>query len=162
MSATGQALPSMQGVYCPMEAEHMASVPAGAYLFRDRKSRPYRDDALLANYLTPRLKKLGLKWPGFGWHAFRRLMATWIAENGATPWEIMTQLGHADVRTSQLYVVGGRNVEKRAERVRAMQEDFAEQVRDEGEPPAKTAPFCVPLCGMPDAIRTPPADGGAA
>ena len=79
MSATGQALPSMQGVYCPMEAEHMASVPAGAYLFRDRKSRPYRDDALLANYLTPRLKKLGLKWPGFGWHAFRRLMATWMA-----------------------------------------------------------------------------------
>jgi len=24
MSATGQALPSMQGVYCSMEAEHMA------------------------------------------------------------------------------------------------------------------------------------------
>jgi integrase len=112
--------------------ELLASVPAGAYLFRDRKGRPYRDDALLANYLTYRLKKLGLKWPGFGWHAFRRLLATWMAENGATPWEIMTQLGHADVRTSQLYVVGGRGVEKRAERVRAMQEDFAEQVRASG------------------------------
>lgn len=104
-------------------AVHLTGMGSESFVFTDKNGRPYRDNELLANYLTPRLKKLGLKWPGFGWHTFRRLLATWMDESGASLFEIMEQLGHSQPSTTKLYVVG--NVARRARMVEAMQERFA-------------------------------------
>ncbi len=95
----------------------------GEFIFLDARGRPYRDCELLSNYLTPRLVKLGLKWPGFGWHTFRRALATWMDQNGASVFEIMQQLGHSDPKTTRLYVVG--SVGRRGQIVTQLQEKFA-------------------------------------
>ena len=62
------------------------------------------DCELLANYLTPILRKLGLKRPGMGWHTFRRFHATYISQE-LTAFETATQMGHADVATTQIYII---------------------------------------------------------
>ena len=59
----------------------------------------------MANYLTPRMVKLGIKFPGFGWHTFRRLHISLMQSRGLTLFELREQAGHADVRTTQRYVV---------------------------------------------------------
>jgi len=102
--------------------ERLASMPPGHFVFTDGQDRPYKDCELLANYLTPILIDLGLKWPGFGWHTFRRLLATWMNEHGASLPEIMDQLGHTRAQTTLLYVVG--DVRRRAEIVERMQAGF--------------------------------------
>lgn len=82
-------------------------------VFRREDGTPYADNALLANYLSPIMKRLGLKQPGMGWHSFRRLNATWFSEEAATPYEVMQQLGHSSVEQSQAYIVP--NIRRRAD-----------------------------------------------
>ncbi len=76
---------------------------------------PLRDNALLANYLTPRMVKLSIKFPGFGWHTFRRLHLTHM-RNRLSVFDLRTQAGHADVRTTQLYVADDLSERDRAVR----------------------------------------------
>jgi integrase len=62
------------------------------------------DNTLLANYLTPRMERLGIKFPGFGWHTFRRLHIT-LMNQRLSLFDLRMQAGHADVRTTQKYIV---------------------------------------------------------
>lgn len=68
------------------------------------RGTPYVDCELLANYLTPTLRKIGLKRPGMGWHTFRRFHATYISQE-LTAFETATQMGHSDVATTQIYIL---------------------------------------------------------
>ena len=115
--------------------EMISAMERDAFVFTDAQGRPYKDCELLANYLTPRLVKLGLKWPGFGWHTFRRALASWMDQAGASVFEIMDQLGHGDVNTTRLYIIG--DVKRRAKIVTGMQENWnsAGIARDETKPP---------------------------
>lgn len=70
------------------------------------------DNYVLAHYLSPIMAKLGLKFPGFGWHSFRRLHLTLMAQRGLSVFDLRQQAGHADVRTTQLYIADA--VEARA------------------------------------------------
>jgi integrase len=70
------------------------------------------DNTLLANYLTPRMVKLGIKFPGFGWHTFRRLHLSLIQTRGLTVFDLRRQAGHTDIRTTQRYIAD--DVDRRA------------------------------------------------
>jgi integrase len=83
---------------------HVADKAAGDPVFT-YAGEPIVDNTLLANYLTPRMVKLGIKFPGFGWHTFRRLHISLMQSRGLTLFELREQAGHADVRTTQRYVV---------------------------------------------------------
>lgn len=103
----------------------LAALAPDAFVFTRKDGKPYKDCELLANYLTPRLVKLGLKFPGFGWHTFRRLLASWMDQNGASVFEIMEQLGHSSPESTKLYVVGG--VGRRADIIASLQAKFKNQ-----------------------------------
>ncbi len=60
---------------------------------------------LLRFTLRPALKRLGVYYPGFGWHAFRRQNITWRQQEGATPLEAMKAAGHTRVDTTMLYTL---------------------------------------------------------
>jgi integrase len=107
-----------------------ASLQPDDYLFKDSEGRPYKDCVLLANYLTPILVKLGIKKPGMGWHAFRHTHGTWFSEEGADDFEVMDQLGHADIGTSRIYI--HPRMGRREEIVRKMQERMALTMPGEG------------------------------
>ena len=94
-----------------------------AWVFPDalHPERPYRDCELLANYLSPILRKLGLKHYRAGWHTFRRSLATWMNERGASAFDVRDQLGHASADTSSIYV---NTTGRRGEIIRALQEAF--------------------------------------
>jgi integrase len=68
------------------------------------------------------MKRLGMKKPGLGWHSFRRLLATWMDQAGATGFTIQEQLGHASLETTRLYVLGA--VDKRQDLIEKMQAEF--------------------------------------
>jgi len=82
------------------------------------QGEPIVDNLLLANYLTPRMKKLGIKFPGFGWHSFRRLHLSLMNRNGMTLFDLRRQAGHADIRTTQQYIVD--DMAQRTEAVNAL------------------------------------------
>lgn len=75
---------------------------------------PIVDCALLDNYVTPRMRKLGIKFPGFGWHTFRRLHLSLMSQRMSL-FDLRRQAGHTSVRTTQLYVAD--DVGRRAEAV---------------------------------------------
>jgi len=70
------------------------------------------DNTLLANHVTPKMDRLGIKFPGFGWHTFRRLHLTLMRQRGLSIFDLSRQAGHADVRTTQRYIAD--DVEERA------------------------------------------------
>lgn len=84
-------------------AARRGDAPDGALVFT-KDNKPYKDCELLANYLTPIMVKLKLKQPGMGWHMFRRFHSTYMAGE-LNPFELAEQMGHADVKTTMLYVV---------------------------------------------------------
>ncbi len=69
------------------------------------------DNLLLADYLTPIMESLGIKFPGFGWHTFRRLHLTEMNKRMTLP-ELQRQAGHSDARTTMRYIAD--DVERRA------------------------------------------------
>jgi len=93
-------------------------------VFRDHKGDPYTDCELLANYLTPILKRLKLKFAGAGWHVFRKMHLTWFSENGATAFETQEQAGHSRIDTTSIYVKP--STERREATVLAMQAKYRE------------------------------------
>jgi integrase len=65
---------------------------------------PPDDRDLLRFEFRPVLKKLGLYYPGFGWHAFRRQNITWRQQvGGATPLEAQKGARHASLDMTYLY-----------------------------------------------------------
>jgi hypothetical protein len=60
---------------------------------------------LLRFTLRPILRRLGLYYPGFGWHAFRRENITKRQYAGATALEAMKAVGHTRVDTTMLYTL---------------------------------------------------------
>lgn len=93
----------MGGVREKLQA-HVAGKAEGDPVFT-YQGAPIVDNTLLANYLTPRMKKLGIKFAGFGWHTFRRLHLSLLQSRGLTLFELRQQAGHADIRTTQRYIV---------------------------------------------------------
>jgi integrase len=69
------------------------------------------DNALLDNYITPRMVKLGIKFPCFGWHTFRRLHLGEMSLT-MTLFDLKQQAGHGSIRTTQKYIPD--NIARRA------------------------------------------------
>lgn len=82
--------------------EHVAGRSLDALVFTWR-GEPIVDNELLANVVTPIMVRLGIKFPGFGWHSFRRLHLSLMSQR-LTIFELRHQAGHADVRTTQRYI----------------------------------------------------------
>jgi hypothetical protein len=61
---------------------------------------------LLRFEFRPILKRLGLYYPGFGWHVFRRQNVTWRQQlGGATPLEAQKAARHASLNMTYLYTL---------------------------------------------------------
>ncbi len=71
--------------------------------------QPIIDNQLLGKVLTPIMEDLGIEFPGFGWHSFRRLHLSLMSKRGLSLFELRQQAGHADVRTTQRYIVDERS-----------------------------------------------------
>jgi len=93
-------------------------------VFADKEGRPYCDCGLLANYLSPILETLNLKFSGAGWHTFRRMHLTWFDQAGGTAFEAQQQAGHSSMETTMLYVMP--DLERRKSVVETMQSNFGE------------------------------------
>jgi len=65
---------------------------------------PIVDNALLSNYVTPRMVKLGIKFPGFGWAHFQTLTPHAHEPAGPISVDLRRQAGHSDVRATQRYI----------------------------------------------------------
>jgi len=102
------------------------AIKAGAqgedFVFVRKDGATYHDCELLANYLTPILEKLNLKFSGAGFHTFRRMHLTWFSESGATAFEAQQQAGHSSMETTMLYVLP--DLERRKAVVEAMQMEY--------------------------------------
>jgi integrase len=82
------------------------------------QGEPIIDNQLLAGYVTPIMVRLGIKFPGFGWHAFRRLHLSLMSRRGLTIFDLRRQAGHADVRTTQRYIAD--DVARRADAAKGL------------------------------------------
>lgn len=72
----------------------------------DAGELPPDDRDLLRNEFRPVLERLGLYYPGFGWHAFRRAHITYLQQiGGATPLEAMRGARHAHLEETYLYTL---------------------------------------------------------
>ena len=80
----------------------------GEFLFvGDDGHMPPDDRDLLREEFRPVLKRLGLYYKGFGWHAFRRQNITWRQQvGGATPLEAQKAARHASLDMTYLYTLG--------------------------------------------------------
>jgi integrase len=78
-----------------------------AFLFvGDDGWMPPDDRDLLRQEFRPILKRLGLYYRGFGWHAFRRQNVTWRQQlGGATPLEAQKAARHASLDMTYLYTL---------------------------------------------------------
>ena len=89
-----------------------------AYVFAEN-GHPMDDRALLREVIRPAAKRLGVYFPGFGWHTFRRQNLTLIQEEGATAFEAQAQAGHSrPAMTSEYTIVG---LDRREQAVRRLQ-----------------------------------------
>jgi integrase len=88
-----------------------------AYVF-ERDGEPLDDRELLRNVIRPAAERLGIYFPGFGWHTFRRQNLTLIQEEGATSFEAQEQAGHSrPSMTSEYTIVGFARRERAVRRV---------------------------------------------
>ncbi len=70
---------------------------------QSRKGTPLNLDNLAKKVMQPGLAQLGLKW--YGWHAFRRGLATNLKQIGVDDKTIQTILRHADYTTTMNHYV---------------------------------------------------------
>lgn len=77
------------------------------HVFRDyaKPHQPPDDRDLLREYFRPVIRRLGLYYEGFGWHAFRRSNITMRQFYGATPLEAMKAAGHNSLDMTLLYTL---------------------------------------------------------
>lgn len=77
---------------------------AGFVFLGDDGVNPVDEREILRWELRPVLKRLGLYYPGFGWHAFRRANVSWRQTvGGATPFEAQKAAGHTRLDMTMLY-----------------------------------------------------------
>ena len=69
---------------------------------------PWDDRTLMRNYMRPIARRLGLYFPGFGFHTFRREVATRIQEAGASTGETQLILGHSTADMTMRYTLPQR------------------------------------------------------
>lgn len=98
-------------------------MPVGAqedsFVF-EKNGQPLDDRVLLKDFIRPAAERLGIYFPGFGWHTFRRQNLTRIQEEGATPFEAQAQAGHSrPAMTSEYTIV---SLERRKQAVVRLQE----------------------------------------
>jgi integrase len=84
------------------------------FTYRDQ---PIVGSAVLSHYVTPRMEKLGIKFPGFGWHTFRRLHLSTMNQRGLGLFDLMRQAGHVDPKTTRRYIAD--DASRRTEMARA-------------------------------------------
>jgi integrase len=101
------------GYAAELLACHVAGKRPEDYVFM-HAGEPIQDNTLLANYLTPRMVKLGIKFPGFGWHTFRRMHLSIMQHRGLSIFDLRRQAGHTDVRTTQEYMADDLSTRKKA------------------------------------------------
>jgi len=93
--------------------------PEGAgpddYVFQ-RDGKPMDDRRLLRMELGPVAKRLGIHFPGFGWHTFRRQNITLIQEEGATPLKAQAQARHSKPMMTSAYTLIGLDRREKAVR----------------------------------------------
>jgi integrase len=93
----------------------------------DGEHVPPDDRDLLRFEFRPILKRLGLYYPGFGWHAFRRQNITWRQQlGGATPLEAQKAARHASLDMTYLYTLSD------PERETAQQQRMFEELLGDG------------------------------
>ncbi len=80
---------------------------AGKYIFVGPDGVvPPDEREILRNELRPILKRLGLYYPGMGWHVFRRANVTYRQTiGGATPLETQRAAGHANLNMTLGYTL---------------------------------------------------------
>jgi integrase len=86
-----------------------------SYVFEER-AMPLDDRELLQKVLRPVAEKLGIYFPGMGWHTFRRMHLTLVQEEGATTFEAMAQAGHSRPSMTHAYTIIGLDRRERAVR----------------------------------------------
>jgi site-specific recombinase XerD len=82
-----------------------------AFIFARPDGTPWNDN-LLYHRIRSAMDAAGQHHEGNAWHSFRRLHST-IMKKRMSLFDLKTQMGHADIKTTQLYV--GTPVEERAE-----------------------------------------------
>lgn len=86
---------------------------ADAHVFLgDDGLNPPDDRDLLREEFRPVVKRLGLYYPGFGWHAFRRENISKRQHAGATPLEAMRAAGHNSVDMTLAYTISDAERER--------------------------------------------------
>jgi len=95
-----------------------------AWIF-EREGEPPDDRDLQQHVFRPAAEAVGIYFPGFGMHTFRRLNISWRQEAGATPFEAMKAAGHAKPDTTWLYTITDADrershVEKILERIQGV------------------------------------------
>jgi integrase len=103
----------------------------GEFVFIGDTARlPPDDRDMLREEFRPVLKRLGLYYPGFGWHAFRRQNITWRQQiGGATPLEAQRAARHASLDMTYLYTLND------AERETAQQQAMFDKLMEMPEGP---------------------------
>lgn len=77
---------------------------AHVFIGDDGRNPPDDRDMLRENF-RPVVKRLGLYYVGFGWHAFKRENVSKRQRAGATPLEAMRAAGHSSVDMTLLYTI---------------------------------------------------------
>jgi hypothetical protein len=67
---------------------------------------------LQQHVFRPAAESVGIYFPGFGMHTFRRLNISWRQEVGATPFEAMKAAGHKNPSMTWLYTITDQEREK--------------------------------------------------
>jgi integrase len=75
---------------------------------------PLDDREILKNYIRPAAERLGLYFPGFGWHSFRRQNITRIQEEGANTIDAQLQAGHSRPSMTLEYTIVAEKKRRRA------------------------------------------------
>jgi integrase len=88
------------------------------YVF-EKRGEALDDRQILKNYLRPAAERLGLYFPGFGWHSFRRQNITRIQEEGANTIDAQLQAGHSRPSMTLEYTIVAEK--KRRQAVRRLQ-----------------------------------------
>jgi integrase len=122
-SEAGERVLQLGSVLAYEFKRHRPKDPRDSFVFiGDDGHMPPDDRDVLRECFRPVLKRLGLYYKGFGWHAFRRQNITWRQTiGGATPLEAQRAAGQASLDMTYLYTLP--DAERERQQINAM---FAE------------------------------------
>ncbi len=94
--------------------------PSDAFIFGQECGDPPDDRDLQQHVFRPAPESVGIDYPGFGMHTFRRLNISCRQEVGATPFEAMKAAGQAKPSTIWDYTI--TDAEREREHVKPIRE----------------------------------------